>query len=70
MNIGIYIINSKDKNAERRVGLNTQIQLHRLKNKKKGKITIYRFFIIFERPVKEAEEREKNLEKKQSYEFE
>lgn len=64
MNIGIYLINSKDKNAECRVG-NTKIQLHRLKKN----ITIYRFYNNIQRPIKREREtkRERQREVKGEY---
>lgn len=46
MNIGIYI-NSKDKNAKRRVGLT-----HKKFNFTDKKITIYSFYNNIQRPIK------------------
>jgi len=52
LNIGIYIINSKDKNAECGV-CNTKIQLHRLK-----KISLFTGFYNIQRPIKRDKEGE------------
>lgn len=67
MNIGIYIINSKDKNVECGVG-NTQkkkIQLHRLK-KKLHYLQV--FIIIFKGQLRDrARERKRQREVKGEY---
>lgn len=62
MNIGIYIINSKDKNAECRVG-NTKIQLHRLKKKKKTSL-FTGFYNNIQRPIKrEIKKRQREVKR-------
>lgn len=64
MNIGIYIINSKDKNAECGNTKNSTSQI------KKKNITIYRFYNNIQRPIKRERVeglRERQREVKEEY---